>query len=96
MIEFGDPRVWRDEFTPQLVSAKRFEPVTLPWMLKAGAKEFCWLNPREVLCHGPEDWRPSPYGAFLYLMADGHAKYFPAELSSGAVCDSARRRFSIW
>ena len=49
-------------------------------MLKAGASEFCWLNPSEVLSHGPEEWRPSPHGAFLYLMADGHAKYFPAEL----------------
>jgi hypothetical protein len=79
LIDFGSPRVWRDEFTPQLQADKRFEPVTLPWMQKAGASEFCWLNPNEVLSHGPETWQPSVHGAFLYLMADGHATYFPAE-----------------
>ena len=29
----------------QLSSEGRFQPVTLPMLLRAGAKEFCWINP---------------------------------------------------
>ena len=49
-------------------------------MRDAGAREFCWINPAERLALGSETWMPSMLGAFLYLMADGEAVYFPADL----------------
>ena len=39
--------------------------------MKAGALEFCWVNPGDVLRLGPEQWSPSQHGAFLYLRAAG-------------------------
>jgi len=78
-LTFGPQREWRSVFTDQLKTANRFQPVTLPFMITAGAKEFCWINPGEQLKAGPEAWTPSPHGAFLYLFADGESKWFPAE-----------------
>ena len=80
-VAFEGPRKWRSEFTTQLKEAKRFQPVTLPFMRDAGAREFCWINPAERLLLGSEAWTPSDQGAFLYLMADGEASYFPADLT---------------
>lgn len=67
-LVFGEPRSWRKEFTQTLSNDGRFQPVTLPTLLRAGAKEFCWINPGEELVAGTERWTPSEYGAFLYLM----------------------------
>ena len=78
-ITFGPPRPWRGEFTSQLKDAKRFQPVTLPALRNEGATDFCWINPSETLTAGPESWVPAVHGAFLYLMEDGKAIYFPVE-----------------
>lgn len=67
-LAFGVPRCWRREFTEKLAVDGRFQPVTLPSLLRAGAKEFCWINPGEELVLGSQRWVPSEYGAFLYMM----------------------------
>ena len=77
---FGAPQTWRREFTDKLSSAGRFQPVTLPMLLRAGAKEFCWINPGEEIAAGTERWTPSEHGAFLYMMGDDHPHvYYPLE-----------------
>ena len=57
-LVFGEPRSWRKEFTQTLSNDGRFQPVTLPTLLRAGAKEFCWINPGEELVCGTERWAP--------------------------------------
>ena len=81
-VSFSQPKQWRSSFAQQLQSANRFQPVTLPFMLEAGAREFCWINPEEQLTLEKETWTPSTDGAFLYLMASGESLYFPADLHS--------------
>jgi len=77
---FGAPQTWRREFTEKLSSSGRFQPVTLPELLRAGAKEFCWINPGEEMVTGTERWTPCEYGAFLYMMGDDHPHvYYPME-----------------
>jgi len=85
IIPFDPPRKWRVGFTSQLKEKNRFQPITLPFMLKAGAQEFCWLNPQETFTLSPESWTPSIEGAFLYLMKNGDQMYFPAMLSGVSV-----------
>jgi len=70
-LPFGEPRTWRHEFTPRLVDEGRFQPVTVPFMLKKGAVKFTWISPGEVLEAGPESWTPSENGAFVYLQRNG-------------------------
>ena len=79
-VAFEGPRKWRTEFTDQLKASGRFQQITLPFMLEAGAREFCWINPGEKLTLGSEVWSPSVQGAFLYLMVSGDAMYFPTDL----------------
>jgi len=77
-LNFAAPQTWRREFTDKLSSAGRFQPVTLPMLLRAGAKEFCWINPGEEIVAGTERWTPSEHGAFLYMMGDDHPHvYYP-------------------
>ena len=52
-LVFGEPRSWRKEFTQTLSNDGRFQPVTLPTLLRAGAKEFCWINPGARRCCVP-------------------------------------------
>jgi hypothetical protein len=44
------------------------QAVTLPILLRAGAREFCWVTPDERLGAG---WEPAKFGAFVYAMAGG-------------------------
>lgn len=79
-LGFSEPRPWRAEFTKQLDDAGRFQPVTLPELLRAGATQFCWLSPGEVLTVGPENWVPASSGGFLYKRGnDLPPIYFPVE-----------------
>jgi len=93
-LTFGAPRSWRREFTQKLSSEGRFQPVTLPTLLRAGAKEFCWINPSEELVAGTERWKPSEYGAFLYMMGGDHPHvYYPVgdprlQRSAAATCQN--------
>ena len=82
-LAFSNPRPWRKEYTDALISAGRFQPVTVPHMLAAGAMRFCWVSPGEELQAGPERWTPSVTGAYVYLdKAGGSLGFFPAELDS--------------
>jgi len=77
-LVFREPRSWRKEFTETLASDGRFQPVTLPSLLRTGAKEFCWINPGEELVSGTERWAPSEHGSFLYMMGGEHPHvYYP-------------------
>ena len=69
----GTPQAWRPEFTEQLEGAGRFQPVTLPSLLRDGATHFCWLNAGEELKAGDTSWMPSKEGAFLYRRKDAGA-----------------------
>jgi hypothetical protein len=92
---FGAPQTWRREFTDTLSSAGRFQPVTLPVLVRAGAKEFCWINPGEEIVAGAERWTPSEHGAFLYMMGDDHPHvYYPMEdprLRNGSTASNPAR-----
>merc|ERR1719305_1381780 len=53
-------------------------------LLRAGAKEFCWINPGEEIVAGSERWTPSEHGAFLYIMggagqAENPHVYYPMD-----------------
>lgn len=78
-LSFGEPRKWREAYTDVLKTAGRFQPVTLPSLLREGACEFAWVNPKEELMAGPEQWTPSDTGCFVYLLADAPPVYFPVE-----------------
>jgi len=58
----------------------RLRQVTLPSLLGAGAKEFCWLQPNEKiqLADGSgRSFTPSETGCFIYTQADAPPVYFP-------------------
>ena len=76
-LAFGAPQAWRPEFTEQLEGAGRFQPVTLPSLLRDGATHFCWLNAGEELKAGDASWMPSKEGAFLYRRKDAAPLFFP-------------------
>jgi len=76
-LKFGEPRKWREAFTQVLKDAGRFKPVTLPALLRQGACEFAWVNPKEDLVAGPEHWTPSETGAYVYLLSKESPVYFP-------------------
>jgi hypothetical protein len=74
-LGFSEPRPWRAEFTKQLDDAGRFQPVTLPELLRAGATQFCWLSPgarmmregraRKVFVPGSSCLQAFEHNAFL-------------------------------
>eukprot|EP00435_Cladocopium_sp_Y103_P032119 s1982_g8.t1 len=76
-LNFEEPRKWREAFTQVLKDAGRFKPVTLPALLRQGACEFAWVNPKEDLVAGPEHWIPSETGAYVYLLSNASPVYFP-------------------
>ncbi|CAL1162269.1 unnamed protein product [Cladocopium goreaui] len=76
-LKFEEPRKWREAFTQVLKDAGRFKPVTLPALLRQGACEFAWVNPKEDLVAGPEHWIPSETGAYVYLLSNASPVYFP-------------------
>ena len=82
-LRFVDMRAWRPEVMPMLEAAGRLQSVTLPSLLRAGAREFCWISPGEIFTLGPEKWRPSEFGGFLYRMHGREPAFFdvidPAE-----------------
>ena len=80
-LAFGAPQAWRPEFTEQLEGAGRFQPVTLPSLLRDGATHFCWLNAGEELKAGDTSWMPSKEGAFLYRRKDATPLFFPVGLN---------------
>jgi len=83
-LRFEEPRKWREAYTPVLKEAGRFKPVTLPALLRQGACEFAWVNPKEDLVSGPEHWVPSETGAYVYLLSSGSPIYFPVEQAAEA------------
>lgn len=69
-LGFSPPKPLPKAATTDCV-ARRLRPVTLPPLLRGGARQFCWIAPGEGLACGPTTWVPSKTGAFLYLCADG-------------------------
>ena len=58
------PRVTIPENAVQTLSGSgRLQTVTLPALLRRGAKSFCWINPKEQV--------GTVFGAFLYTFASG-------------------------
>ena len=80
-LAFGAPQAWRPEFTEQLEGAGRFQPVTLPSLLRDGATHFCWLNAGEELKAAGASWVPAKGGAFLYKMKGKEPIFFPVGLN---------------
>jgi len=71
-LGFGAPQKWNPAFTPALEKAGRFQCVTLPFLISAGADKFCWLSPGEkLMAEGQEPITVSPTGAFVYLAKGG-------------------------
>ena len=71
-LTFGPARRMRDDFTKGLEVEGRLRPVTLPDLLRGGARRFCWIAPGEALKHGARTLVPSQTGAFMYTLADNH------------------------
>jgi len=68
-LQFGQPNKWKANYSSSL--GKRWQPVTAPLLLKAGAKIFAWINPGESLkAGGGEPWVVCKHGAFAYLFHD--------------------------
>ena len=80
-LAFGTPQAWRPEFTEQGEGAGRFQPVTLPSLLRDGATHFCWLNAGEELKAAGASWVPAKGGAFLYKMKGKEPIFFPVGLN---------------
>ena len=81
------------EFTEQLEGAGRFQPVTLPSLLRDGATHFCWLNAGEELKAGDTSWMPSKEGAFLYRRKDAAPRLLPRPCGGvRSTCRPAHRR----
>lgn len=47
-IRFGKPRAWEEQWT-YAIESRRFQAVTHPGLLEAGARKFAWVNPREII-----------------------------------------------
>lgn len=70
ILRFGPARVWRPEWTAKLRRRRRFRPVTLRKLLQAGAMEFCWVRPNELVAGPSEDgagFTSNEFGAFVYI-----------------------------
>lgn len=70
-LAFGPAQTMRKEFTAGVEAKGRLRPVTLPPLLRGGARQFCWVAPGESLHCGTDKLVPSKTGAFLYTLADG-------------------------
>ncbi|CAE8608057.1 unnamed protein product [Polarella glacialis] len=94
-LSYGAPSRWKADFSTALVG--RWHPVTLPYLLKTGAKLFAWINPGEVLAPqgGGEPWKVCDHGAFAYLFhaslseQDDRDLFF--ELEALHACDMPRK-----
>jgi len=77
-LAFGPPQRWDPEFTESLMESGRFQSVTMPFILAAGADTFAWISPGESLAANGKTWTPSKSGAFVYLKKDsGEAERGP-------------------
>jgi len=76
-LRFAGMHTWRPEAIPVLEQSGRMQEVTLPSLLRSGARQFCWILPSEDFNVGGEEWRPSaPHGGFLYTMAESEPIFF--------------------
>lgn len=69
-LTFGPPQALQKQVTKAVEADGRLRPVTLPPLLRGGARQFCWVAPGESLACGNEKCPPSATGAFLYMCAD--------------------------
>lgn len=67
-LVFGAPHWWLPEWTKEICE-ERFQPATLPALVAAGARYFCWLSPGELLPRAPGQGAGPhcPHGGFVYL-----------------------------
>ena len=85
-LAFGPARRMCDDFTQGLELEGRLRPVTLPDLLRGGARCFSWVAPGEALKHGARTLVPSTTGAFLYTLAANQPPiYFQVRPTSASV-----------
>ena len=65
LLHFKPAREMETRFVEPLRQGGRMQEVTLPFLLRAGAREFCWVAPGESLGEG---WSTAEHGAFCYGM----------------------------
>lgn len=66
-LSFGPPKPWFSDWTLGFRKKERFAPVTIKALSAAGATEYCWITPNEVL--GGQSI--CPFGGFAYLFPNG-------------------------
>ena len=79
-IHFEPPAPFPPEALQRLKDAERLQPVTLPELLRTGAREFCWLVPGETFAAdggdggggegGGGDASSVAYGGFVYTLQE--------------------------
>ena len=62
-LAFGEPQDWPRGWSHSLITAKRFQKITSPFLRAQGARWYCWLLPGEKLT-------PEARRAQLVLKAD--------------------------
>jgi len=81
----------REQLQPEILPALRgrWQPVTVPDMVRRGARKYAWIPPNEEVCAAAGKWKAPPYGCFAYIFHDDEGAederdcYFPvAEMST--------------
>eukprot|EP00756_Hemistasia_phaeocysticola_P066290 Hpha_TRINITY_DN9133_c0_g1::TRINITY_DN9133_c0_g1_i2::g.94511::m.94511 len=70
LLKFCAPVPWPASATKALLSAGRFQEVTLPSLRQKGARWYAWIRPDEIVDPSAP---PPAHGAFAYLF-DSHLK----------------------
>jgi len=83
---FGPPKLLdshskvQKKFLEELVEKKQFNNITLPHLLAAGAKQFCWLLPEEI--------KGCSFGGFLYIFENTAMNRYFSLMAVGDAKDS--------
>jgi hypothetical protein len=78
-ISFGEPQLWRPEYTAAIAS--RAHKVTLPSLTRNGARFFAWLHAGESLePAGSPAWVPAQNGAFVYFFGSSLEEADPRDV----------------
>ena len=84
-LAFGKPQDWPRGWSHSLITAKRFQKITSPFLRAQGARWYCWLLPGEKLTpeadhaipegatEGATEWAPCNHGGFVYSFSDDPA-----------------------
>ena len=92
-MHFSPPVQLRSDTERSLIShlqnSGRMRDVTLPILIRLGAKAFCWVHPNEDINGDESGGVLTAYGAFLYTFSDGSDPVFFHLVNPEAVHNAA-------